>query len=79
MLNEEDFGASKRDCPLGPILTTPFVGNLGNNIWEYMSVYVMSAIYNRKLYVKPYIDEMMRKRLEKVFEPYVYSLHVKLY
>lgn len=49
------------------------MGQFGNQIWEYMSLYVIWQTKHeilRKYDMTPYIDEEMKSNLEDIFEKY---------
>lgn len=52
------------NCPKHGIVTTDFIGELGNTIWEYASVWAVA----RTTGLLPYVPRCMRNRLDKLFE-----------
>lgn len=56
-----------------PTMTVRKMGQFGNQIWEYMSIYVIWLMkYDTlKAYnITPYIEEDMKNNLEDLFEKY---------
>lgn len=54
----------KQMCPLYGIVTTEQGGRLGNQMWEYASVWAVA----RRTGLEPYIPRCIRKELEQIFE-----------
>lgn len=51
------------------------MGQFGNQIWEYISLYVvwqMNMKLLKQYYLTPFIDEDMKENLETLFEKYAY-------
>lgn len=56
-------------CPEGRFLSAIPGGNLGNLIWEYMSLYVIANFFGKRYNLTPYINPSMKKSIESAFEP----------
>lgn len=57
-------------CPDGRFLSVIPGGNLGNLIWEYMSVFVLYQMLGKTYNLKPYVTKHMKDTIETVFQRY---------
>ncbi|XP_018335838.1 galactoside 2-alpha-L-fucosyltransferase 2-like [Agrilus planipennis] len=55
---------ARQQCPLYGIVTTMQGGRLGNQMWEYASVWAVA----RRTGLEPYVPRCIRVRLDQVFE-----------
>ncbi|XP_018321724.1 galactoside 2-alpha-L-fucosyltransferase 2-like isoform X2 [Agrilus planipennis] len=60
----DSFGS----CPDGNIITVGFGGQLGNRIWEYMSLYAAYQLYKDECRFYPYVPMEITKDMEVVFQ-----------
>lgn len=58
-------------CPKGRFLSVLPGGNLGNMIWEYMSLYVIAKLFGEKYDLVPYVNYELREAVETTFERYL--------
>lgn len=58
----------KKPCPPGRFISAINKGNLGNVIWEYMSLYVIAQKFGGKFNLTPYISYEMKETVETTFE-----------
>lgn len=67
------FLFSPKQCPSGRFLSVIPGGNLGNLVWEYMSLYVIAELFGKKFQLKPYVNDEMKDTIETTFQRYTIS------
>lgn len=58
----------QKKCPKGRFLSVIPGGNLGNMIWEYMSLYVIARLFGEKYNLVPYVNFEIKAAVETAFE-----------
>lgn len=64
----KSFLFDQQKCPNGRFLSAIPGGNLGNLIWEYMSLYAIAHLFGKKYNLVPYVNPTMKKSIESVFD-----------
>lgn len=72
----KSFLFARQKCPEGRFLSVIAGGNLGNEIWEYMSLYAIARLFGEKYKLAPYVHPGLKASVETAFERYFRGVYL---